>query len=275
MRKLILPLFVLSCYGVFFAHSDAQEVQFGAVQVIGVTESGAEPSAGTQLKMAQGAAGIFLGSSPSFLGGVDPNSQSQLFQLLNNKSIRQELQLTEEQQQGVKTIVEESSKRISEAIRSSMADGGAGKISLNMKPLLEEHRAQAEAAIEEILLPDQLKRVRQLAFQIEIAQVGLGESLVNGRLGTEIGIYDDQKQFLTDRAAAIEAEVREQIAVIQTAARAKMFAELSPEQRKAAEELLGAYFSYEEESLPKLLRGNMQKQLKVGAKEEVSNKKSK
>ena len=99
-----------------------------------------------------------------------------------------------------------------------------------------------------------MKRIRQLAYQIEVTQQGLGEALVTALLGTEIDVHEDQKQHLTDRAAAIEAKAREAIANIRAAARAEMLAELTPDQRKAAIERLGDYFDYEELSLAQRLR---------------------
>ncbi len=72
--------------------------------------------------------------------------------------------------------------------------------------LIAESRKQSEAALEEILLPNQLKRIRQLAYQVEIAKLGLSESLTDGRLGKDIGVNDNQKQHLAEKAAAVEAE---------------------------------------------------------------------
>ena len=70
----------------------------------------------------------------------------------------------------------------------------------------------------------------------------------------EIGVYDDQKQHLIDQAAKIEQEAKAAIVQIKAAARAKLFAELTPDQRKAAEALLGDYFEYEELSFGQQLR---------------------
>ena len=106
-------------------------------------------------------------------------------------------------------------------------------------------------------MPAQLERVRQLAYQVEIWQEGIGISLTDGRLGSEIGVHEGQKENLADRAAKIEAEARAAIIEIRAKARAKLFKELTPEQRKAAEELLGDYFEYEELSLGQQLRRSL------------------
>lgn len=63
---------------------------------------------------------------------------------------------------------------------------------------------------------------------------------------------------MTDKALAIEAEAQAAIAAIRSRARAELFAELTPDQRKAAEALLGNYFEYEEPSLGQQIRRSFQ-----------------
>ncbi len=245
-----------------------EEVQFsGAVQVLSIGGPEGGLSDEGRQKLAESAISTFspMGGGMAFgspLGGIDPNSGSQLFSLLSNESVRQELQLAEQQYAGAQKIMQEASKRTSDYIKATMAEqksaGGAIRIDgAAMKEIQSESRKQAELAIEEILLPAQLERIRQLAYQIEVAQTGLGEALVSGRLGTEIDVHEDQKQHLTDRAKVIEAETRVAVAKIRSDARAKLLAELAPDQRQAAENLLGAYFDYEELSLSQQIRKQM------------------
>lgn len=224
------------------------------VQVFSFDSTGPQP----QVAISGGANGVALGGSSMILGGtspfgIDPNNRSALFNLLSNESVRRELQLKEDQYAGVQKVLQESQKRVGEAIRANMA-AGKGNLGTGLSELMAESRKAAENAIEEILLPEQLTRVRQLAYQVEIAQLGLGESLTSGRLGKEIDVHEDQKQHLTDKATAIEAETRLAIAKIRAAAREKLLAELAPEQRKKAQELLGSHFEYEEPNLAKAIR---------------------
>jgi hypothetical protein len=93
-----------------------------------------------------------------------------------------------------------------------------------------------------------------------VAQLGLGDSLTSGRLGKEVDVHDNQKQHLTDKANAIEEEARLAIAKIRAAARDKLLAELAPEQRKKANELLGPYFAYEEPNLAKTIQRQIAQQ---------------
>ncbi len=88
--------------------------------------------------------------------------------------------------------MQESQKRISETVRANMA-AGKGNFGAGISELVAESRKASEAAIEEILLPEQLSRVRQLAYQVEIAQLGLGEGAHIGTVGKEIDVHEDQK----------------------------------------------------------------------------------
>ena len=224
----------------------------------------------------QGGIAIAPGNSFSFGGGsigsVNPNNRSQLFQLLTNESVQKELELTEGQLEGAEKILEASRKRMSELVREQLAqNGGGGVIRLQggaFSELMEKNQAEAEAALEEILLPKQLERIKQLAYQVDVAQDGIGEALANGRLGEEIGVYDQQREELLSKAAEIDVELQAAIVKIHAAARAKMFKELTPEQRKKAEELLGEYFHYQEISLNQQIRRSMRQMREAQPAEE-------
>lgn len=242
-------------------------VAIGGVQILGFSASGDAMNPEMAQKMAEGAASISIGSAGggfsmgNMLGGVNPNDRSQLFGLLSNASVREELKLTELQYEGVKAVQKASQDNMQKMISSMMANSAGGnRIQLNggsFKEIMAENQEQAEAALEEILLPPQMERVRQLAYQVEVENEGMGESLINGRLGKEIGVFENQKQSLTDAALKIDAETKAAIAQIKAAARKRLLAELSPDQRKAAEALLGEYFDYEAETLETRMRSRM------------------
>lgn len=235
---------------------------FSAGPVAGGQGTEGEPKAA--MSMAIGGPGgqfVFGGNagmatSINFGTGGNPNNSSALMNLLGNQSIKNELKLSDDQIASAKTIMTESGQRMSSFIRQSMQEGRPLNPS-EIKELMAENQKKAETAIEEILLPEQLKRLRQLAYQVEIAQIGLGDSLVEGRLGSEVGVTDQQKEHLAKKAAEIENEARLEIARIRAAAQAKLLAELSAEQRNKATSLLGPYFLFEEPTLQQRIREQM------------------
>lgn len=258
-----LPLLALSA--LIMAGSSSSLYAQASIQIIAQSDEDMtdEQRAQMQESMLNGLnnGGISFAPGAVSLGGINPQDGSQLFQLLSNESVRKELQLSEEQYEGAQTIQKASRERMSKLIRESLTSNGAGgMVRLQggaFSELIQKNQEEAESALEEILLPKQLERIRQLAYQVDVAQEGIGESLANGRLGEEIGVYDQQRENLIEKAASIDEELHAAVVRIHAAARAKLFKELTPEQRKKAEELLGDYFHYQEESLQKHIRRSM------------------
>lgn len=250
----------------------AQDGEVSGVQVLGISMEGGEFSPNmeglAEASISFAGPGFGGGMSGGMFGGVNPNDRSQLFNLLANESVRSELKLTDQQYEGVQAVQKQSRARMQGMIKSAMSksamskSGNGRSISLggtDFREMMSENSKAADEAIEEILLPEQLKRIRQLAYQVDIERTGLGESLINGRLGKDVGVYDNQKQSLTDLAAKIDAETRQVIAQIKADAQKRLLASLAPEQRKEAEELLGDYFDYEAVSLEQQLQKSVRR----------------
>ncbi len=272
----LLGLFAASV-NISHGQEDGQPAVVSGIQVLSLGVSDDETGEGGPPRIMQGAVMGGTGASFSFGSalGVNPNDKSQLFNLLSNESIQKELDITKEQIDGTKHIMAEARKRMQVIMQDMLSKRGAnGGLNIDreaIRELTEENSAEAKAAIEEILKPDQLKRLKQLAYQIEVERDGLGESLLNGRLGREIGVYDGQKQHLLDRATDIDEQMKREIAQIKAEARAALLDELVPEQRKAAEDLLGAYFDYEEPSLAQSLRSRIRSMREGEESEEEEN----
>ncbi len=282
MMKLISLTLAAATFAPFSLVATAQEEGGQAsngVQILGISVASEGEFTPDLEGLAESSVTFASPGVGGMFGGVNPNDKSDLFSLLSNESVRQELKLTDQQYAGVKEVRKQSNVRMQEMIRSAMQKSENGRSirlgGTDFQATIAENKEAADAAIEEILLPEQLKRVRQLAYQIEVERTGLGQSLVDGRLGKDIGVYDNQKQSLTDLAAAIDAETRKAIANIKADARKKLLSSLPPEQRKQAEELLGEYFDYQavtlEQQLQKSLRSR-QAASEAGEKDDETRK---
>ena len=238
------------------AHLNAQEIA-----VLSVGETSTEQGSGKVKDAVRSFA--FSGPNSISLNGVDPNNATALFNMLSNESVRRELKLTDQQFSSAAEIMQASSRRISELVKANISEGKAFKIN-GLRELTEELRQEAEGAIEEILLPEQLKRLKQLAYQIDMARSGLTETVVHGKLGQEIGIVEGQKTPLEERAQKIEAKVQAEIARIRQVAREEFLKELNAEQRQKAQQLIGDYFDYQEPSLAQSIKQKLRKSLMDG-----------
>jgi hypothetical protein len=108
-----------------------------------------------------------------------------------------------------------------------------------LRSQLAKERNSREEWLDELLTPAQWKRLRELAYQTEIARVGWGEALTKGRLGRDAGVTENQHTALRNRVGKIEAETQQKILQLLAESQEKILAELSTEQRSKAKTLLG------------------------------------
>jgi Spy/CpxP family protein refolding chaperone len=111
-------------------------------------------------------------------GGMNP------FALLNDKGIREELKLSEEQ-----------IKKIDEFMRNQrppqFTPGGDPQ---EMRAQFEEFRKNQEKEMGNILNADQMKRFKQLRLQSIQKNQGLGALLMNPEVGQALDFNDDQRE---------------------------------------------------------------------------------
>ena len=106
--------------------------------------------------------------------------------------------------------------------------------------------------VDELLTPAQWKRLRQIAFQVEIARIGLGKALTEGRFSPEVGIHENQKTHIVEKAEEIEARTAETISRLLANAQRELLSELAPEQRAKAVDAMGEPFFFRDEFRPKM-----------------------
>lgn len=193
------------------------------------------------------------GSMISFGSGAEnPNDAATLASLLQMDRIRTELQITDSQLEGIRKLQAQSNQLINAAVQEVMKavkEGGERPDIDHLREARENVRKLTDRAIEEILLPEQMTRIREIAFQVEITKMGLGPALTRGKFGEEVGVRPDQKPELIRLAKEIEAGMEEKIAKIKQEARDELLAVLDKEQQGKAKELIGKYFDYKAPTL--------------------------
>lgn len=118
----------------------------------------------------------------------------------------------------------------------------------SLAALGKKQRAVAADVLDELLTPEQRLRLTQLMYQVEIARMGLGNSLTRGRMSVAVGVHSQQKESLRLAAARIERTLREKIALAQNEAQYELFQLLAPEQRDKAQALVGEAVYYDTKS---------------------------
>lgn len=164
---------------------------------------------------------------------VDPNDQVQLFRLLANAQVQIELGLSVTQRESYATVI---SRQRSEYARLP----GNARIQTRKK-----HENEASEVLEELLLPEQISRLKQLAFRIEIATIGFGEALTRGFLSQEVAVQPEQITDILKLCRVATEEFNQQRISIHEDAEIELAAGLAPDQRAAFEAALGAPWIYE------------------------------
>jgi acyl-CoA reductase-like NAD-dependent aldehyde dehydrogenase len=108
--------------------------------------------------------------------------------LLENKSVQEELKLSEEQNKQIKEFAEKQ--------RENRPDFQGLEREEIQKKLAERAKAERDA-LAKILKPDQLKRVRQISLQQQVRR-SLGFALNNQELAKGLKISDEQKEKIQE-----------------------------------------------------------------------------
>ncbi len=186
-----------------------------------------------QVFSSSGSEGIFVGD------GMFPAPD--VFSLANNQSVQQEIELVDEQLQQIRKINQEFSEKISEHVR--LGDG-------NMNPdrgrelslLIKELNEQKKAKMEGVLLPHQFDRLRQIALQTQLQRSGEAATLGSQQVASALGITDEQKQRIEQRASELKKDMDEKIARMKEQARETLLNELTREQREKLKAMMGESF---------------------------------
>lgn len=174
---------------------------------------------------------------PAFKSEID------VFRLLANRSIRDELGFSVENLMKYRRILAADGAARLEVRDKFLGTGRpvAGGLFRAALAQIEQDMLDSTKAL---LSPKQVARLDQLPHYVEIAYVGLGVALADGKLGKEIGIVENQRTHLREKCKAIsdeaEGKVREQMA----SAHQKILELIPIDRRQNAEKLLGRFFEF-------------------------------
>jgi Spy/CpxP family protein refolding chaperone len=163
--------------------------------------------------------------------------------LLMREDVRKELEIVDEQM--------EKMRELQSSLRDEMREMFSGLRDLNeeerrakfeeLREKMETKRKEIETKVGEVLLPHQKDRLKQIGLRMQMRYRGTS-GLLNDRLADELGITEEQKKRLQAAAEKAREELEEKTQKLRDEAREKILSELTPEQRKKLEDLLGDEF---------------------------------
>jgi Spy/CpxP family protein refolding chaperone len=172
--------------------------------------------------------------------------------LVGRDDVQQELQLVDEQQEKVQTVVDEARDQIRDEMRSmfsemrDLSEDERRERFGEIRARMDEMNTELEGKLKKVLLPHQFDRLKQIDVQSRIQQRG-ASALSSGDLAEALSLTDEQKEKLEKRAEEVREELQEKIRQLQTEARDKMLDVLTPEQRAKLDELMGDTFELRDE----------------------------
>lgn len=170
----------------------------------------------------------------------NPNSSSDLFELLRDPDIAIELQLDP-------LLIEELSSKTIASVMNSLASAKTAptkeeQVAL-VKDYVKNHNGKVTETLDELLSPDKILRLRQIAHRIEIGRIGYSAALSNGWFGENIKLSNQERDKIIDKISAVDSELEEKIQELKATAELRVFALLPPQAKKDATRLLGEPFN--------------------------------
>jgi hypothetical protein len=175
--------------------------------------------------------------------------QSEDLGLLVNDEVQAELDLVDDQVEGVKSLELEMRSKMRDMFNarreemSGKSDDGRRKawsgIQDDMKKVYEELKPK----VDEILLPEQLKRLAEIKMQSQMKQSGgiLGGQAADA-LREKLNISDEQLAEMKEKAKSASKKLEAKVAKLRLEAEAEVMSVLSAEQRDQYKMMMGETF---------------------------------
>ncbi|MCF7961131.1 MAG: hypothetical protein K9M08_10335 [Pirellula sp.] len=168
-------------------------------------------------------------------------SKWSLASLAANSAVAKEVGLSEKQRLELRKLLREMRRSLPWiSVRASVGQELQNPEDVTLR--IDSQNAKNAQLLDSILTPLQWERLKQVAFQIEVASLGFGEALTNGLLGAEVGIADSQKASIREKAKRIEDNLSIAIEKLFFDASGEMFRELTTEQQQRARTAVGSAF---------------------------------
>lgn len=208
----------------------------------------------SSLSLAQGPGGRGFGGpgGPGGFGGPGgPGGGGAEFGLLMNPQIRQDLEIPDAQFEEIQEVMNSVRDKMREVFQGmgnfrDMSEEERAEFRETMQTKMAEIQAEVKEDLEEVLLPHQLTRLKQIALQQQVARgggpgggTGAASALSSQAVIDALGLTEEQIKELQEKREEVTAELREKLAAAQKEAEEKLLSVLTPEQQAKWKELLG------------------------------------
>ncbi len=197
----------------------------------------------------------FMGTNGSgiTMGSPDP------FSLLSDPSVQKDLELVGDQLKQLQDLQKDFSLQMKEQI-GDLSKGGINPDRFKgLGELVKRLREQQQNQMQELLLPHQIDRLKQVALQRHMDRAGAAGALASEKVAKELGITEEQIERLKKREEEIKEELAKRIVKMREEARNELLQELTPQQREQLKQMTGEKFK----SVPNDWQEQFQQRLKT------------
>jgi hypothetical protein len=182
------------------------------------------------------------------------NSFAQSVYWLQTPQIQKELEIVPEQIERLRAVQQDSITHIREAY-GKLTDVPAEERQARYYDILREQNEETERQLLEILLPQQIKRLKQILLQQRLAQLQWGGAAAfqTAEVAEALNITAEQREQLQQTEQQLRQEFQEKTQAfykqLQDESREKLLNVLTIEQRRRLEALVGEKFEWQRTTL--------------------------
>jgi Spy/CpxP family protein refolding chaperone len=175
---------------------------------------------------------------PGGFGGFGGGS---LADVLRREDVRKELELLEDQVEKLQKLAEARGGQMRDVL-AGLQDLSEEERREKIRERMEKAQAETEKQIGEVLLPHQMKRLKQLAVQMRL-RFG-ARAMLEGSVAEQLGLTEDQKEKLRAKSEQLEEALRKKMAELRQQAQDELVKTLTPDQQAKFKEMVGDGFAF-------------------------------
>lgn len=165
--------------------------------------------------------------------------QSSGIGLLGQEGVQEELELVEDQVDDIKALQEEQRTAMRDMF-TTMRGGGDRE---QMMEKFGEMRKEFDEKANEVLLPHQVKRLKQLLVQDQTRR-SAGATTLPESIIEELGLTEEQIEKMKEKAESVRDKMNEKIAKIRAQAQEEVLSVLDSDQRARYKEMVGDAYQF-------------------------------
>lgn len=181
------------------------------------------------------------------LGGDFAMPAPDPFSMISNPSVQKDLELVGDQLEKIQKLQKEHSQKM----RDQLGIGQGGSLNLQdieaFKKSVEEMKSQQQAELKKLLLPQQIDRLKQIAFQTHMKQAGAANALANKKIKEALGLTDEKIKELKEKSKELNKKLAEDIEELKAKMKEELLGELTSEQREKIKSLTGEKYQPQKE----------------------------